>query len=71
MTEPIIITLLFLSTLGNIETTSFEIHMSCGSWFKLNVAVNERKKTFFSNRYYYMYEGKKVISYVCSDKVPR
>lgn len=70
MSNPIIITLLYLTFGNNIEMTSFEIHMSCSSWFETNVKVLDKKKRLFSNRYYYLYDNKKVISYVCSGEEP-
>ena len=52
--KPIIITLLYLVG-GDIKQDRFEIFMSCSSWFHHNIKINERKKTFFSNHYYYKY----------------
>ena len=43
--KPIIITLLYLTTFGDVEVSkSFEINQSCDSWFHHNVKVHERKK---------------------------
>ncbi len=72
--KPVIITLLFLTTFGDIKQESFEIASgdSCESWFHHNVKVNERKqRKMFSNHVYHMYEGKQVIGYVCADHPPQ
>lgn len=69
MEKIIIITLLFLTPEG-IGNESFEIFESCGSWYERNVRVLEKKKKFFSKRYYYMYKGKQVVGYVCNDRLP-
>ena len=69
-----IITLLYLTTLGDIKQQSFEIVSgdSCESWYNSNVKVHERKKRkMFSSLYYHEYDGKQVIGYVCSDNVPQ
>ena len=69
-----IITLLYLTTLGDIKQESFEIvsKASCESWYNTNVKVLERKKRkMFSNLYYHEYKGKQVIGYVCSDEPPQ
>ena len=42
--KPIIITLMYLTTFGEIKLDSFEIHMSCDSWYHYNVKVTERKQ---------------------------
>ena len=69
-----IITLLYLTTLGNIQMQSFEVVSgeSCESWYHHNVKVEERKqRKLFSNLYYHEYKGKQVIGYICSDDVPQ
>ena len=69
-----IITLLYLTTLGDIKQHSFELvaKESCESWFNTNVKVHERKqRKMFSNLYYHEYKGKQVIGYVCSDEPPQ
>ena len=69
-----VITLLFLTTLGDIKMESFEIVSgdSCESWYTHNVKVGERKKRkVFSNHYYHKYQDKDVIGYICSDDVPQ
>ena len=48
--KPIIITLLYLGTFGEIKLDSFEIQQSCSAWFHSNVTIHERKKRkLFSN----------------------
>ena len=42
--KPIIITILYLTTFGDIKTERFEINQSCQSWFQQNVKVSERKQ---------------------------
>ena len=69
-----IITLLYLTTLGDIKMQSFEVVSgeSCESWYTQNVKVEERKqRKVFSNHYYHEYQGKDVIGYICSDDVPQ
>jgi len=69
-----IITLLYLTTLGDIKMQSFEVVSgeSCESWYTHNVKVIERKqRKVFSNHYYHEYQGKDVIGYICSDDVPQ
>ena len=69
-----IITLLFLTTLGDVQMQSFEVVSgdSCESWYTHNVKVGERKqRKLFSNLYYHEYKGKQVIGYVCSDEPPQ
>ena len=72
--KAVIITLLFLTTFGNINMTSFEVVSgdSCESWFTQNVRVHERKqRKMFSNHYYHEYKGKQVIGYICDDEPPQ
>jgi len=69
-----IITLLYLTTMGDIKQESFELvsKQSCESWYEANIRVLERKKRkVFSNLYYHEYKGKQVIGYVCSDELPQ
>ena len=66
-----IITLLYLTTLGDIKMQSFEV--VSGDTVSLgihhNVKVGERKKRkVFGNHYYHKYKGKDVIGYICSDE---
>ena len=72
--KPVIITLLYLSTMGQIEQTSFEVASgeTCESWYHHNVRITERKqRKVFSNHYYHKYKGKDVIGYICSDEPPQ
>ena len=63
------ITLMYLTFGGDIKLDTFEIHSSCSSWFHHNVVRTEKqKKTFMSNHYYYMYDKKRVIGYICDGK---
>ena len=69
-----IITLLYLTTLGDIKMQSFEVVSgdSCESWYHHNVKVGEKKKRrVFGNHYYHKYQGKDVIGYICSDEPPQ
>jgi hypothetical protein len=72
--KPVIITLLYLSTLGQIEQTSFEVASgeTCESWYHHNVKITERKqRKMFSNLYYHEYKGKQVIGYICGGDEPQ
>ena len=72
--KPVIITLLYLSTLGQIEQTSFEVASgeTCESWYHHNVKITERKqRKVFSNHYYHEYKGKQVIGYICGGDEPQ
>ena len=63
---------MYLTFGGDIKLDTFEIQDSCSSWFHSNVtSVEKQKKTFMSNHYYHMYEGKRVIGYVCGGEEPR
>ena len=69
-----IITLLYLTTLGDIKMQSFEVVSgdSCESWYSQNVKVHEPKqRKMFSNLYYHEYKGKQVIGYICGDEPPQ
>ncbi len=69
-----IITLLYLTTIGDIQMQSFEVVSgeTCESWYTQNVRVTEQKqRKLFSNLYYHEYNGKQVIGYVCSDEPPQ
>jgi|TARA_E500000178_G_scaffold230148_1_gene226665 hypothetical protein len=69
-----IITLLYLTTFGDIQMQSFEVVSgeSCESWYTHNVKVIEiKQRKVFSNHYYHEYQGKDVIGYICSDDVPQ
>ena len=69
-----IITLLFLTTLGDIKMESFEVVSgeTCESWYTHNVRVVEpKKRKLFSSHTYHLYKDKQVIGYVCSDEPPQ
>ena len=71
--KPIVITLLYLTSLGDVEiATPFEINQPCDSWFHYNVKVlKQKKKKLFSNHVYHEYKGKQVIGYICNDEPPQ
>ena len=72
--KPVIITLLYLSTFGNIEMQSFEVASgeSCESWYHHNVKITEKKqRKLFSNHYYHEYKDKQVIGYICGGDEPQ
>ena len=59
-----IITLLYLTALGDIKQESFEVVSgdSCESWYTQNVKVGERKKRkVFGNHYYHKYKDLSLI----------
>ena len=69
-----IITLLFLTTLGDIKMESFEVVSgdTCESWYHHNVKVTEQKqRKLFSSHTYHLYKDKQVIGYICSDEPPQ
>ena len=66
------ITLMYLTFGGDIKLDTFEIHTDCSGWFNHNVKVVENnKKTLFSSREYHLYNGKKVVGYICGDNPPQ
>ena len=72
--KPVIITLLYLTTFGEIKQESFEVvsGSTCESWYHHNVRITEQKKRrLFSNLYYHDYKGKQVIGYICSGDEPQ
>ena len=72
--KPVFITLLFLTSFGEIKLERFEIvsGVSCSTWFERNVRVHERKqRKLFSNLYYHTYEGKQVVGYICDGDEPQ
>ena len=69
--KPIMITLLYLTSFGEIKLDTFEIFMSCYSWYSFNVKIHERKqRKMFSNLYYHAYKGKQVVGYICDGEEP-
>tara|TARA_R100000664_G_C2634562_1_gene62500 strand:- start:79 stop:300 length:222 start_codon:yes stop_codon:yes gene_type:complete len=72
--KPVIITLLYLTTFGDIKMTSFEVVSgeTCESWYHHNVRITERKqRKMFSNLYYHEHDGKQVVGYICADDPPQ
>jgi len=72
--KPVIITLLYLTTFGEIKQESFEVvsGSTCESWYHHNVRITEQKKRkLFSNLYYHEYKGKQVIGYICGGDEPQ
>tara|TARA_Y100001951_G_C11159495_1_gene193934 strand:- start:7 stop:228 length:222 start_codon:yes stop_codon:yes gene_type:complete len=72
--KPVIITLLYLTTFGEIKQESFEVvsGSTCESWYHHNVRITEQKKRkLFSNLYYHDYKGKQVIGYICGGDEPQ
>ena len=69
-----IITLLYLTPMGDIKQQSFEIPSkeSCSSWYHHNVKITERKqRKLFSNLYYHEHNGKQVVGYICGGDEPQ
>ena len=67
-----IITLLYLTSMGDIKQHSFEIFESCDAWFHTNVKIEENKKRkLFSSHEYHVYKGERVIGYICGGDEPR
>ena len=55
------------NSLAPSRELSFEVQNSCHSWWQAKVVKNEkRKKTFMTNHYYYVYDKKRVIGYMCN-----
>jgi len=72
--KPIMITLLYLTAMGDIKQTSFEVVSgeTCESWYHHNVKISERKqRKLFSNLYYHEHQGKQVIGYICGNEPPQ
>ena len=66
------ITLMYLTFGGDIKMDTFEINESCSGWWPHNVVVKEKqKKTFMTNHYYYVYDKKRVIGYICGGEEPK
>jgi hypothetical protein len=65
------ITLLILVSSNKIDTRNINIYESCYTWYQKNVEMTERKTTLFSRRSYHLYEGQRIVGFVCSDKEPK
>ena len=69
--KELIISLMILVSGNKIETKSYTIFESCYTWYKKNVEMTEKKTTLFIRRSYHLYEGQRVVGYICSDKEPK
>ena len=65
------ITLLILVSSNKIDTRNINIYESCYTWYQKNVEMTEKKTTLFSRRSYHLYEGQRIVGFVCSDKEPK
>ena len=66
--KSLIISLIILLPGGKTDLKDIEIFdSSCYTWYQQNVRMEERKTTFFSRRSYHLYDGKRVIGYICND----
>jgi hypothetical protein len=69
--KSLIISLIILLPGGKTDLKDIEIFdSSCYTWYQQNVRMEEIKTTFFSRRSYHLYDGKRVIGYICNDKEP-
>ena len=69
--KSLIISLIILLPGGKTDLKDIEIlDSSCYTWYQQNVRMEERKTTFFSRRSYHLYDGKRVIGYICNDREP-
>ena len=69
--KSLIISLIILLPGGKTDLKDVEIFdSSCYTWYQQNVKMEERKNTFFSRRSYHLYDGKRVIGYICNDREP-
>jgi|TARA_R100001086_G_C11726719_1_gene228482 hypothetical protein len=69
--KELVISLLILVSSNKIETRNITIYESCYTWYANNVEMTEKKTTFFSRRSYHLYEGQRVVGYICSDNEPK
>lgn len=69
--KSLIISLIILLPGGKTDLKDIEIFdSSCYTWYQQNVRMEEIKTTFFSRRSYHLYDGKRVIGYICNDREP-
>jgi len=68
--KEIVISLLILVSSNKIDTRNIIIYESCYSWYQKNVEMTEKKTTLFSRRSYHVYEGQRVVGYICNHKEP-
>ena len=70
--KELVITLLILVSSEKIEHRDIQIfEISCYDWYLNNIKMTESKKTLFGRRPYHLYEGQRVVGYICSDKEAR
>ena len=69
--KELVISLMILVSGNKIETKNITIYESCYMWYQKNVEMTERKTTLFSRRSYHLYEGQRIVGFVCSDKEPK
>ena len=69
--KELVISLMILVSNNKIETKNITIYESCYTWYQNNVEMTERKTTLFSRRSYHLYEGQRIVGFVCSDKEPK
>ena len=69
--KELVISLMILVSNNKIETKNITIYESCYTWYQKNVEMTERKTTLFSRRSYHLYEGQRIVGFVCSDKEPK
>ena len=66
--KSLIISLIILLPGDKTDLKNIEIFdSSCYTWYQQNIQMTERKTPLFSKRSYHLYEGKRVIGYICSD----
>jgi hypothetical protein len=69
--KELVISLLILASANKIDQKHITIYESCYTWYQKNVEMTEKKTTLFSRRSYHLYEGQRVVGYICSDKEPK
>ena len=69
--KELVISLMILVGGNKIETRNITIYESCYTWYQKHVEMTEKKTTLFSRRSYHLYEGQRVVGYICSDKEPK
>ncbi len=68
--KEIVISLLILVSANKIETQDIVIYESCYSWYQKNVAMTEKRTPLFSTRSFHIYEGRRVVGYICDHEEP-
>ena len=69
--KELVISLMILVSGNKIETRNITIYESCYTWYQKNVEMTEKKTTLFSRRSYHLYQGQRVVGYICSDRMPK